>query len=70
MKTMSKYRIYELYNYTSVYDVEAESEEQAIEMMEDDPFEYRVYELEDETPNLVYRIAEKAVNNEEVIRSN
>ena len=68
---MNKYKIYELYNYTITYNVEAESEDKAIEMMEDDPYEYRDTELEDnEEHNMVYRIIEKVVENEEAIHSN
>lgn len=68
---MTKYKIYELYNYTITYNVEAESEDKAIEMMEDDPYEYRDFELEDnEDHNMVYRIIEKVVANEEAIQSN
>lgn len=65
---MNKYKIYELYNYTLTYNVEAESEDKAMEMMEDDPSEYRDYELEDsEDHNLVYRIIEEVVPDEEII---
>jgi len=68
---MTKYKIYELYNYTLTYNVEAESEEQAIDLMQDDPYEYRDFELEDnEEHNMVYRIIEKVVENEEAIHSN
>jgi hypothetical protein len=68
---MTKYKIYELYNYTLTYNIEAESEEQAIELMQDDPYEYRDFELEDcEEHNMVYRIIEKVVDNDQVIRSN
>jgi len=68
---MSNYKIYELYNYTLTYNVEAESEDEAIEKIQDDPYEYRDFELEDnEDHNMVYRIIEKVVDNEETIYSN
>ena len=68
---MTNYKIYELYNYTLTYNVEAESEDEAIEKIQDDPYEYRDFELEDsEDHNMVYRIIEKVVANEEAIQSN
>lgn len=68
---MTKYKIYELYNYTLTYNVEAESEDEAMEKIQDDPYEYRDFELEDsEDHNMVYRIIEKVVENEEAIQSN
>jgi|688.fasta_scaffold2620260_2 hypothetical protein len=38
---MPSYKIYEDYTYTLVYEVIAENKEQALEMILDDPFEYR-----------------------------
>lgn len=38
---MNKYRVYEDYEYTLVYDVEANSFDEALEMIKDDPYEYR-----------------------------
>lgn len=68
---MINYKVYELYNYTLTYNVEAESEDGAIQKIEDDPYEYRDFELEDsEDHNMVYRIIEKVVANEETIQSN
>ena len=65
---MNKYRIYELYNYTLTYNVEAESEDKAMEMMEDDPSEYRDFGSEDiEEDEIVYRIIEKVGPDEEII---
>jgi hypothetical protein len=40
-RLMPSYKIYEDYTYTLVYEVIAENKEQALEMILDDPFEYR-----------------------------
>ena len=46
--------IYEKYEYTLIYRVEdAKDEEEALDMVLDDPFEYRDYELEEEEHMLV-----------------
>ena len=49
-----RYTIYEKYEYTLIFTVEdAENEEAALDMVLDDPFEYRDYELEEEEHVLV-----------------
>lgn len=62
---MTNYKIYELYNYTVTYNVQADNEEAAIDKVLDDPIEYRDFELDDgQDHNLVYRIIEKEVDND------
>ena len=56
------YKVYELYQYTVNYYVEAESKDEALDMVIDNPNEYRDYELDDDEHTLMYRIAEKVVN--------
>jgi len=57
------YKVYELYNYSVTYFVEAESKAEALDMVIDNPSEYRDYELDDDEHTLMYRIAEKVVDN-------
>jgi hypothetical protein len=57
------YKVYELYNYSVTYFVEAESKTEALDMVIDNPSEYRDYELDDDEHTLMYRIAEKVVDN-------
>jgi len=57
------YKVYELYQYTVNYYVEAESKDEALDMVIDNPNEYRDYELDDDEHTLMYRIAEKVVDN-------
>jgi hypothetical protein len=57
------YKVYELYQYTVNYYVEAESKDEALDMVIDNPSEYRDYELDDDEHTLMYRIAEKVVDN-------
>ena len=57
------YKVYELYQYTVNYYVEAESKDKALDMVIDNPSEYRDYELDDDEHTLMYRIAEKVVDN-------
>ena len=57
------YKVYELYQYTVNYYVEAESKDEALDMVIDNPSEYRDYELDDDEHTLIYRIAEKVVDN-------
>ena len=56
------YRVYELYQYTVSYYVEAENKNEALDMVIDNPSEYRDYELDDDEHTLMYRIAEKMVD--------
>ena len=65
MNLKMMYRVYELYHHTISYYVEAESKAEALDMVIDNPSEYREYELEDDEHTLIYRIAEKVVNNED-----
>jgi len=62
MSLKMMYKVYELYQYTVSYYVEAESKDEALDMVIDNPSEYRDYELEDDEHTLMYRIAEKVVN--------
>ena len=57
------YKVYELYNYSVTYFVEAESKAEALDMVIDNSSEYRDYELDDDEHTLIYRIAEKVVDN-------
>jgi hypothetical protein len=41
---MTKYRIYENYTYSVCYEVESNNKLEAIEMILDDPYEYRIPE--------------------------
>lgn len=59
------YRVYELYQYTVSYYVEAAHKNEALDIVIDSPSEYRDYELDDDEHTLIYRIAEKVVNNED-----
>ena len=56
---MSVYHIAETYEYQMLYRVEAKSIEEALELISDDPIEYRDYESEDPEHDLVKRVVEK-----------
>lgn len=56
---MSVYHIAETYEYQMLYRVEAKSIEEALELISDDPIEYRDYESEDPDHDLVKRVVEK-----------
>jgi hypothetical protein len=55
---MPSYKIYEDYTYTLAYQVIADNEQQALEMILDDPFEYRDLD-EDRDDVLITRRWEK-----------
>ena len=57
---MNTYYISETYEYKMLYEVEANSEDEALELISDDPFEYRNFEAEDPDHELTKREVEKA----------
>lgn len=62
---MNKYVIYETYEQVSIFRVEANSEEEAFDLVSDDAAEYRDYEAEDYYPQLIKKEIVK-VKDEEV----
>ena len=56
---MPRYRVYEDYEYTTISEVEADNEEQALEMIVDDPYEYRISDAQDEEARLIRKVVEK-----------
>lgn len=50
---MNKYVIYETYQQVSIFRVEANNEDEALDLILDDASEYRDYEAEDYYPELI-----------------